>query len=337
MNIGSIDLNRRVIVVAEIGNNHEGSPDLAMNLVDAAASAGVDAVKIQVIDPERLVNRSERARIEQLTKFRLSMDTIVKMANKAHDHGMLFMASAFDVESLAGVSMEIDAVKISSGDLNFVSLLAAAAHIDKPILLSTGMSMMADIRRSVDVITDNLPAGSCIKDKLALLHCVSLYPAPIGELNLGVISSLRNEFGLTVGYSDHALGIEAAVASMVFGAQILEKHFTLDKTRQTFRDHQLSADAEDMKRLVEFARCYDGMRGNGKKCISDAEKQMALAARRSIVAARDMVKGEVLKSEDVDYLRPANGLSPMEAALLIGKKLKVDVRRHDLLSAEEVE
>jgi N-acetylneuraminate synthase/N,N'-diacetyllegionaminate synthase len=335
MIISGRDLTSERILIAEIGNNHEGDSHLAVEMAAAAVESGADAVKVQVIDPERLVHLSQTQRIEQLNRFRLPMQTFEKMAETAHSNGALFIASAFDEDSLEAISPLLDAVKIASGDLDFHPLLIKAASLGKPMILSTGMHSLTEIQSSVDVIASSLPPG-LIADQLALLHCVSLYPAPLAEANLRTIQTLQDTFHLTVGYSDHTLGIEAAVASLSLGARIVEKHFTLDKTRDTFRDHALSADPADMHRLAEIMHQYDAMLGSGGKNLSEAEAGMGKVARRSIVAARDLPAGNTLSEADLDCIRPFDGLPPAALSSLIGRKLLVPLQRHDLVLNEHV-
>jgi sialic acid synthase SpsE len=258
------------------------------------------------------------------------------MANIAHAKGALFMASALDIDSLQSISPLIDVVKIASGDLDYHPMLIKAASLGKPIILSTGMSTFAEIQTSVDVLTHSMKS-SVVAEMLALLHCVSLYPAPLADANLKAIQTLRETFKLTVGYSDHTLGIESAVASLSLGARIVEKHFTLDKTRTTFRDHALSADPADMRRLADVMHQYDAMLGSGEKNISEAEAGMGAVARRSIVAARDLPAGTILTVDDLDCIRPRNGLPPAAIPSFAGKKLLVGLKRHDILLNESVE
>lgn len=331
----NLDLTR--IVVAEIGNNHEGDPAVALQMVAAAADAGADAVKVQVIDPERLVNKCQVERIRQLFKFRLGMPTLVNMAQLAREKGMGFLASAFDEASLIEISPLVDGIKIASGDLDFIQLLAVAANTGKPVILSTGMGTLEEVGQAVSTISGQLPRGRSPKDSLALLHCVSLYPVPLSEANLAAIATLRNTFNLTVGYSDHTLGIEAAIVSLAFGARIIEKHFTLDNTRSGFRDHQLSADPEDLRRLAEVVHNYEDIVGDGEKSPSPAEREAAQIARRSIVAARDLDAGTVLTLQDLAYVRPRDGLPPSAADSLIGRKLRGSLKQHEILLQSSVE
>ncbi|MBI5726151.1 MAG: N-acetylneuraminate synthase family protein [Planctomycetes bacterium] len=336
MKIGGIDLAGKRLLIAELGNNHEGDADVAMKMVEEAAAAGAGAVKVQVIDPIRLVNRSQTQRIEQLTKFRLPMPVLTRMAGRAKKLGMLFIASAFDIQSLEKVAGLIDAVKIASGDVDFHPLLTKAAGLGKPILLSTGMNSLDEIQSALEAIKANLSSPCRLQSHVALLHCVSLYPVLLADANMAMIKTLSDMFSLTVGYSDHTLGIQAAVLSLAMGARIIEKHFTLDKTRQGFRDHALSADPADLKALAEAVAQYDAMMGHGNKELSEAERQMAQAARRSIVAACDLPAGKILGWADLEYVRPRSGLAPSHASGLIGRKLAVALKMHDLILSEHL-
>ncbi|MBI5034928.1 MAG: N-acetylneuraminate synthase family protein [Chloroflexi bacterium] len=337
MILGNCDLEQKRLLIAELGNNHEGDQALAMDMVTAAAESGADAVKVQIIDPEHLVHRSQTERIAQLSRFRLPLATLVEMATLARKQGMLFIASAFDVQSLKSIADHLAAIKIASGDLDFEPLLIQAAKLDKPIFLSTGMSTLDEITTAVNTIAKHLPTKRPLKDTLALLHCVSLYPVPLAQANLRAINTLHETFDLTVGYSDHVLGIQASVTALALGARVIEKHFTLDKSRMTFRDHALSADPTDLRQLSDVVHSFDEMLGTGEKKLTDAELQMAQAARRSIVAARDLDAGTRLTFDDLDYVRPRKGLSPTLATSLIGRILKVPVKRHDLILETSLE
>lgn len=330
MKIGSVDLARQRLLIAEIGNNHEGDPAMALDMVAAAAKAGAGAVKVQLIDPERLVNCAEKDRVAQLTRFRLSLDVFRQMADLAHHEGILFIASAFDVDSLARIAPLCDGLKIASGDLDFLPLIEKAAQLGKPLIVSTGMGTLEEVASAVKTVADHLPKPLSLKETLALLHCVSLYPTPLPLVNLKAIQTLEKQFGVTVGYSDHTLGIEACVASMSFGARVLEKHFTLDKTRTTFRDHALSADPADLRRLAEVVTHFDAMAGQGEKVPAADELPMKKIARRATVAARDLQAGRTLEPGDLDYVRPQKDhLSPAASGALIGRSLRVAKRRHE--------
>jgi sialic acid synthase SpsE len=227
----------------------------------------------------------------------------------------------------------VDAFKIASGDNDFVALLERVARARKPVVISGGMAGLAELRRAVDVVR---AAWDGEDHGLAVLHCVSAYPAPREELNLRAIPLLARELGCTVGYSDHALGIDAAVLAVAAGARIVEKHFTLDKSRDTFRDHQLSADPDDFAELVERVRAAEAVLGSPVKEVQPSERATAAAARRSLVAARDLEPGHKLDAGDLAWLRPAGGLRPGEEASLLGRELVRAVRAGERLSRSDV-
>lgn len=329
MIIGNHDTATAPLLIAEIGNNHEGDRALAMDLVDAALEAGADAVKIQLIDPPRLVSVTQKERIAQLGRYRLPLDDYLEMGRRTRAKGRLFMASAFDVDSLAAILPELDAVKIASGDLNFPPLLEKAAASGVPVILSSGMATLDEIRASVALLVGALPAGRSAQDTLAVLHCVSLYPTPIEQANLAAITTLKAAFDLTIGYSDHTLGPEAAVVAVALGARIVEKHFTLDKGRTTFRDHALSADPADLRRLAEVLRQFDAMLGSGARSDAMADAETRLAVRRSLVAARDLPEGAIVGASDIDCVRPGTGMPPTAAASVVGRRLRRSLCMHD--------
>ncbi len=337
MIIGGFDTAQRPLLIAELGNNHEGDPALALHLADAAVEAGADAVKVQVIDPPRLVNVSQAERIAQLTRFRLDREVFLEMARRVRNRGRLFMASVFDCASLVGMIGDLDAIKIASGDLDFDEMLELAAGSGKPIVLSTGMSTMQEIVRSVRVISEALPPGTSVTTQLAVLHCVSLYPAPLESANLAAIRTMAAKLQVTIGYSDHTLGIAAALLALSLGARVIEKHFTLDKNRSGFRDHALSADPTEFAALAQAVHKFDEMLGTGDRDEIGPDAVNRALARRSVVAARDLVAGTVLQPGDLDCVRPAGGVPPSGARRLIGRRLLAARAAHQTITLMDVE
>jgi N,N'-diacetyllegionaminate synthase len=337
MIIGTYDTAARPLLIAEIGNNHEGDAGLALELADAAVEAGADAVKVQVIDPPRLVNVAEAARIAQLSRFRLAPEVFGEMARRVRTRGRLFFASVFDCSTLAEMQHDLDAIKIASGDLNFDPLLEVAAASGRPIVLSTGMSTMDEIVRAVGVIAAGTAAPLLLADRLAVLHCVSLYPTPLEHANLAGIVQIARRVGVTIGYSDHTLGTEAALVALALGARIIEKHFTLNKKQSSFRDHALSADPDELARLAAAMRTFDAMVGNGSREEVTSDAATRTAARRSIVAARALPQGTTLQPADLDYVRPAGGIPPSQARLLFGRRLRRALRHHEIIQQADLE
>ena len=336
MKIGALDTDREVLLIAEIGNNHEGDARAALALAERALDCGAHLVKFQLIEPDRLVSVEQTERIKQLTRFRLPISVYQDIARRVRARGGLFMASAFDVDTLAAILPTLDAVKIASGDLDFDPLLALAAKSAKPVVLSTGMATLPEIEHAVDVFRAALPAGARLEERLALLHCVSLYPTRAEQANLQGIATLRNRFGLVTGYSDHVLGIEVAVMSLGAGARIIEKHFTLDKNTSAFRDHALAADPGELERLAALVRGTQAIIGAGAKDDSIADRGAARAVRRSVVAARALAEGTVLSAADLDFVRPGEGMPPTRAAELLGRRLQRPLRRHEMIRPEDL-
>lgn len=318
MKIHTTDLEREVLVIAEIGNNHEGDFKLAEDMIHAAAEAGVQAVKFQTIVPERLVAASEVARIAQLQRFAFSPDQFRSLADTARSAGVMFLSTPFSLDVVEWLDPLVPAFKVSSGDNDFEPLLRAVARTGKPVLLSTGMSTMNDVHTACRILDEASPNADG-KAEVVVLQCTSAYPCPPEQANLAAIRTIAQATGRTVGYSDHTLGIEAAVLSVAAGVRAIEKHFTLSKTQSDFRDHQLSADPAEMAELVSRVRAASVMVGSGDKVLQPNELPVAAAARRSVVAARELPAGHVVTIDDLDWLRPGGGIRPSETTTILGR------------------
>jgi N,N'-diacetyllegionaminate synthase len=334
MKIGSVDLDKDVLIVAEIGNNHEGDVALAEDLIAAAANAGAQAVKFQTIFPERLVAPDQVARLAQLRRFQLSAEDHARLAAAAKRAGVMFMSTPFCLEAVELLDLLVPAFKIASGDNNFLPLLEKVAETAKPIILSTGMADAAGIAFATAAI-ERVWSANHAAPGVVLLHCVSAYPTEVADANLRAITSL-GRLGHYVGYSDHTLGVDAAVLSVGLGARVIEKHFTDSKTRSSFRDHALSANPREMNELVERVKTANILLGDGVKRTMDSEKATAAAARRSIASARDLPAGHVLSWQDLDWLRPSGGLAPGQEHVVLGKTLRAAVTAGTQLSASMV-
>lgn len=336
MKIGDVDLAQRSFLIAEIGNNHEGNAELAIRLAEAAVEAGAHAVKVQLINPLRLVNRSEEQRIAQLSRFKLERDVFLEMARRVRDRGALFMASAFDCDTLAEWESDLDAIKIASGDLDFDPMLTLAARSGKPVVLSTGMSTMEEIERAVDVFSQALPSGVAVSDRLAVLHCVSLYPTALTQANLAAMAELKKRLGVTIGYSDHTLGVTAATMAIALGARVIEKHFTLDKNYSNFRDHALSAEPAEFAVLAEAVRSHSQILGDGFRDGDLPDAATRSVARRGIVAARDIPEGALLTAQDLDFVRPAVGFPPSAIDKVAGRRTRRPLSVHQVIQEEDL-
>lgn len=335
MKIGEFDLEKKVLVIAEIGNNHEGDPAIASELVRQAADCGVDAVKFQTFRAEHYVSKSDTPRFNRLKSFQLSYSQFEKLSQLAHSLGVLFISTPFDMASAEFLEGIVDAYKIASGDNNFYPLLGRIAETNKPVIVSTGLSEFSDVQRTVSFLKKYM-SESEYHDRLAILHCVSSYPVPAEQANLRSIQFLAENFDCHIGYSDHTIGLDAAVLAVALGARIIEKHFTLDKNFSDFRDHQISSDPSDLRELVRRIRDATLMLGERNKSLQPCELTSREAMRRSIVAGADLSAGHCISGSDLTWVRPGGGLAPGEEHALIGKRLVHAVRFGDQLNSSDV-
>ncbi|MBM3278748.1 MAG: N-acetylneuraminate synthase family protein [Candidatus Handelsmanbacteria bacterium] len=335
MKIGGFDLDQKVLVIAEIGNNHEGSYALAEELVGQAARAGAGAVKFQTIVPRRLVAADQADRIRQLERFQLSYEQFTRLSKMAAREGVLFLSTPFDLDSARFLEPLVPAYKIASGDNTFLPLLEVVAGTGKPLILSTGLLGLEQVAGVRDFIAGQWRRQGLVQD-LALLHCVVNYPTAPEHANLLAIRTLQS-LGCTVGYSDHTLGIEAAVLAVALGARIIEKHFTLSKTQSEFRDHQLSADPSELGQLVARVGEAGVLLGEGRKELGANERDIEGRVRRSLAAGRPLEKGAVLRREDLAWVRPSGGLAPGREEEVLGKALRRDLAEGEPIALEDCE
>jgi sialic acid synthase SpsE len=333
MRIGGFDTDERVLIVAEIGNNHEGDVGVARELVERAAAAGADAVKFQTFRPEHYVSRLDKERFARLERFRLTFDDFSDLARLAHDRRLLFVSTPFDLDSAAFLGGVADAIKISSGDNDFAPLLVRAAHTCLPMIVSTGLAEIESIRRTVQLVRHEWSGKN---HGLAVLHCVSAYPVPDAEVHLRAISSLASELDCVVGYSDHTDGVDAAPLAVALGARLIEKHFTLDKQYSEFRDHRLSADPKELAEIVRRIRLAETLLGATGKQVQPSERPGLVALRRSVAALHDLSDGHLLTAGDLTWVRPGGGLRPGEENRLIGRRLRRAVVAGEQLAVDDV-
>lgn len=327
----------QTLIIAEIGNNHEGDMGAAREMVDRAAETGVDAVKFQTFITEQFTAPVDPARIARLKQFQLSFDDFAELAERARAKGLLFFSTPLDLDSARFLTTIVDAVKIASGDNTFWPLIECCADSGKPMIISTGISGQDEIQEAVSRVDDRWAAGN-IEGDLALLHCIVSYPAPPEQANLGAIASLKAAFPhQTIGYSDHTMGLDAAVAAVAMGARVIEKHFTLANDYSDFRDHQLSADPEDMTELVRRIRNLEAMAGDGALGTMECERDLVTPVRRSIAAGRDLSAGHVLTLDDIVWVRPGEGIPPGRENEVLKHRLNRDLKRGDLIQAGHLE
>jgi len=291
-------------IIAEVGGNHNGSIDIALQLVEEAARAGADAVKFQTYQAESLVHSSEpplpqagtayKSQSDRFKSMELSKEEWLAIIDACKTHSIDFLTTCFDIEMLEYFEPYMSIIKISSGDLTYHELIRKAASFGKPVYLSTGMASYAEIQHAAGIVPEDL---------LTVMHCVSVYPTPPNHANLGVIRQLQDYY-LNVGYSDHTIGNEACLAAVAMGAEVIEKHFTLDKD-QAPGDHILSADPDDMFDLVNHIRRLEKMLGHNKP--DPIEVDMRRRMRRGVYAAKPIEAGKVIECADLLYVRPDNG------------------------------
>ncbi len=314
-------------VIAEAGVNHNGDMGLAMRLVDVAADAGANAVKFQTFRAGKLVTKwapkaayqaentgSGGSQFDMLGKLELSRDQHRDLAERCARRGILFLSTPFDEDSADFLeSMNVPAFKVSSGDLTDLIFLRHIASKGLPVLLSTGMGTLDEVREAVNALT-GVPG-------LALLHCVSNYPADPAHVNLRAMDTLRLAFGVPVGYSDHSEGLAVALAAVALGAVVLEKHFTLDRTLPG-PDHRASLEPAELGKLVEDIRTIERAMGHGRKEPAPSELETASVARKSLVAACDIPAGTIVSREHVAARRPGTGIPPGILERLLGRKTR---------------
>ena len=318
---------KKPFIIAEIGNNHEGSFKTAKKLILEAYKAGVDAVKFQTFRAEEYVNEKDKNRFNRLKKFELSNIDFEKLAKFAKKKKLKFISTPFDLESAKFLNSIVDYFKISSGDNNYFQLIKKVLSFRKPTLISTGMLNFIDINNLIKFIKKNkFPTN-----KLILLHCVSSYPAKDREANLRSIKFLKKKLKIKIGYSDHTLGIVAPIIASAYGASVIEKHFTLSKKYSNFRDHQISADPNEMKRMVYDIRRTSEMLGKNSKKISNTEKKNINSMRRSIYAKKNIKKNIPIKPTDIKIVRPFKDLYPYEINKILKKKSKKYIKKNEAI------
>jgi sialic acid synthase SpsE len=336
MRVGAIDTAKSVLVVAEIGNNHEGDFAVAQEMLGRAVEAGADAVKFQTFVPELYVSSAEPERLARLRSFRLSIPQFEALAREAARAGVVFISTPFDLESARALNEFQTVFKIASGDNTFHALVDTVAAFGKPMIVSTGLADLSAIE-GVYARVLRIWKAAGLAPGLALLHCVSAYPVPHEQANLGAISALRARFSdAVIGFSDHTLGIEAATYAVAAGARIIEKHFTLDTSRSGFRDHGLSADPAEFRRLVAAIRRVEAMLGSGELSPQACERESQVAARRSIAAAVGLAAGTAIREAHLTWVRPGAGLPPGQESALLGRVLARALGRGELITPDDL-
>lgn len=329
----------RAFIIAEAGVNHDGSVDVGLRLVETAKACGADAVKFQSFRADRIVTRSaakavyqERttagaeSHFEMLKRLELSADAHRRLIDHCLKVKIEFLSSPFDEESVDLLdAMGISQFKVPSGEITNLPLLQHIARKRRPVILSTGMATLGEVEEAVHALH---AAGAA---QITLLHCVTEYPAPYAEINLRAMLTLKAAFGLPVGYSDHTHGVEVAIAAVALGAEVIEKHFTLDRALPG-PDHAASLEPAELTQMVAAIRNVESALGNGIKVPAPCERQNILVARKSVVAAHDLPIGRQLRADDLTIKRPGTGISPKCLQALIGRTLRTSVREDEVIN-----
>jgi N-acetylneuraminate synthase len=328
-------------IVAEAGVNHNGSLELARQLVEVAAKAGANAVKFQTFKAERVATpnatkadyqlrttESRESQLEMLRRLELSHEAHRELMDLCRRQGILFMSTPFDEESADFLAeLGVAAFKIPSGEVTNLPLLAHVARKGRPVIVSTGMCHLTEVGETVRVIRD---AGN---DRIVLLHCVSNYPADPKDANLRAMFTMAEAFRTLVGYSDHTAGIEVTLAAVALGACVIEKHFTLSRGLSG-PDHQAALEPDELMALVQGIRTVEAALGHGRKEPAPSEANTAAVARRSLVAARDIPMGRALTPDLIVIKRPGTGLPPSWMGQVVGRIAVRDIPANTLLTLE---
>ena len=330
-----------VLIIAEAGVNHNGSMEIAKQLVDAAVEAGVDIIKFQTFKAEKLVSKTAKqaeyqkknigdgndSQYEMLKKLELSEKNHEELMAYCKEKGIRFWSTAFDFESMDYLhSLGLGLWKIPSGEITNYPFIRKIASYGEDVIMSTGMCEMMDIQNAMDVL---LRYG-IRKEQITLLHCNTQYPTPYQDVNLNAMASIKHEFDIQVGYSDHTSGIEVPIAAVALGAKVIEKHFTIDRNLPG-PDHKASLEPHELKAMVSAIRHIEQALGDGIKRVSDSEKANISVARKSIVAACPIKKGEPLTEENLTVKRPGTCLSPMLWDKVVGTIATKDYEEEDLI------
>lgn len=314
-------------IIAEVGNNHEGRFEIAKKLILKASQAGVDAVKFQTFTTEDFVNGKNKKRYNQLKKFQFSREQFYKLSKIAKYKNLKFISTPLDIKSAEFLNSIVDLFKISSGDLTYFDLIKKVISFKKNTIISTGCSTIKEIKNTFEFIKKN----KFPMNKLSFLHCVSMYPAPISNVNLSTINYLKRKFNIKIGYSDHTIGYAIPILSVFYGAQIVEKHFTLDNNFSKFRDHKLSLNPEDMKNMVNILKNLNTIEGKKTKILSKDERLNIFNLRRSFYLKNNINKGTVLKQRDLKFVRPFNRNGITNKNIIINKKSKKKIGKNTLI------
>ena len=329
-------MNNKVIIIAEAGVNHNGSLSLAKELVTSAAAAGADYVKFQTFKAENLVSKvakkaqyqtrnmpaeADATQFSMLKQLELSYEDHIELIHHCKDSNIEFLSTAFDLESVDSLrQLGIKLWKIPSGEITNLPYLRAIGALNQDVILSTGMSTLDEVASAVNVLVKE----GTDRKRISLLHCTTEYPTPFAEVNLRAINKMAAHFDLPIGYSDHTMGIEVAIAAVAMGSVIIEKHFTLDRTMEG-PDHKASLEPAELVKMIASIRNLEMAFGDGNKKPSPSEFHNIAIVRKSIHLKHDVKKGHILQEEDIVMMRPGDGISPMQLDSIVGMEVLTDL------------
>lgn len=334
-----------IFIIAEAGVNHNGSIELAYKMIDAAKEAGVDCIKFQTFKTEKILMEDTKkaeyqeensikneTQYEMVKKLELSYKEFKNLKEYCDRIGIIFLSTPDENESLDFLSDELnlDTLKIGSGEVTNYLFLEDVAKKNKKIILSTGMSTLGEVEKAIEIIR------KYNNQKLILLHCTTNYPCPMEEVNLKAMLTLKNAFNIEVGYSDHTLGIEVPIAAVALGAKVIEKHFTLDKNLEG-PDHIASLEPNELKEMVLKIRNIEKALGNGIKKPNKSEEEIKKVVRRKIITNNSLKKGDIIKKENLILKRSNEGIEAEFIDMVIGRKIKRDIRENKIILWEDME
>lgn len=331
MNLFGNDL----MVIAEIGVNHEGDLNKAKKILEMAAGAGANCVKFQSYTPSRYIAADDCNRFKRISNFFLSVENFIELSKHAQEFGLTFLSTPLTEDWVDMLNPLCPSFKIASGDITFKPVIEKAAKTGKPIIMSTGAATINEIDQAIEWVRE-VVGDTKLKERLVLMHCISAYPAPIAQANILSIPFLKERYGLHVGYSNHVMGMNACITAVALGANLIEVHFTDCKEGRDFRDHSLSFDESDLRAFVQIAHDIRKSLGTYGKEPQKCELATIPTMRKGVVAARDLRKGQILTQEDLMFARPATEFSANEINQLVGKKINQGVPHGHLVMRDAI-
>lgn len=330
-------------IIAEVGPNHNGSLNMALKYVDELSSIGVDAIKFQLANPDKLFslnskfakyqikNAKYKSPKEMIKKTQLSHSEHLEVYNYCQKKNIQYICSAFDLESLKFLNknFNLEYFKIASGEIFSLDMLEYISKFKKKIILSTGMASFDEVNQCLKILNKNF------KKDITILHCISTYPVKIENVNLNVMKEIEKKFKCSVGFSDHTKDILSSIVAVSMGATIIEKHVTFSRKLKG-PDHKVSSTISEFKKLVQEVKKINLIKGSGKNIISLGEKEIADVSRKSIVAKKTMTKDHIIKKSDITFKRPGSGILPIYKNKILGKKVKKIIIKDRLISLKDI-